>query len=515
MLEIESKLNKINLGNCLEGMKKLPSNSIDLVVTDPPYALTGKSRGGPGSVRICRSDTPFGRTGLTKPKGGFMGKSWDSEVPSVEIWAEMLRVVKPGGFAFIMMTPRQDSLAQTIVRLGEAGWETGLSSLYHCYATGFPKCGSISKLVDRKLGAEREVVGKGKSGKPESHNSYNMANHDSFGGEFDITAPATPEAKALDGAYTPSLKPALEIILVVMRPLDEKSYTDQALANRGGVFWMDDCRIPYQSNDDFSRTEMGFKAKHFKNLNEGWQRPWQDELKNEKSLSASDSEGRFPANLLVSDNVLDIGANKKSSGGGKHVNKCRQDLGYGFSGEPYGDTVGMGDSGDLSRYFSLDAWFSERLKLLEKFELKESIIEQEGSPNQFEMGEFCNECDKRKDYKCGCNVGFYSKPKGVQKTKNTHPTTKSIKLMSWLIMLASRQDDIILDPFAGSGTTLIAAKILNRQYIGFELEPEYHKIAEARLSVSAREIVKMLGNQTIKEEHSGVRMRTEDCEDGY
>ena len=53
--------------------------------------------------------------------------------------------------------------------------------------------------------------------------------------------------------------------------------------------------------------------------------------------------------------------------------------------------------------------------------------------------------------------------------------------MSYLITLGSRENDVVVDPFVGSGTTCIASKLLNRQYIGIEKEEDYALIAKARI----------------------------------
>src|SRR6266511_721208 len=112
----------IKNGDCLQELPKLEENSIDLIVTDPPYAIQ------------------------------FMNIDWDKVTPSVQIWKECLRVLKPGAFAFIMSSPRQDVLSQMIVKLQEAGFETNFTSLYWTYANGFPKAGNIGKLIDRRNG---------------------------------------------------------------------------------------------------------------------------------------------------------------------------------------------------------------------------------------------------------------------------------------------------------------------------------------------------------------------------
>jgi site-specific DNA-methyltransferase (adenine-specific) len=93
-------------GDCLEKLKELTDNSIDFMVTDPPYGIS------------------------------FLGKDWDRAVPSVEVWKECLRVLKPGSFAFVMSLPRQDCLARMILNLADAGFNTNFTSIYHAFASG-------------------------------------------------------------------------------------------------------------------------------------------------------------------------------------------------------------------------------------------------------------------------------------------------------------------------------------------------------------------------------------------
>lgn len=111
---------RLTEGDCLSFMGELPGNLVDLIVTDPPYGYQ------------------------------FMGKDWDKAVPTVEIWKECLRVLKPGGFAFIMSAPRQDVLARMIINLEEAGFKTGFTSLYWTYASGFPKAHNVGKILDKR-----------------------------------------------------------------------------------------------------------------------------------------------------------------------------------------------------------------------------------------------------------------------------------------------------------------------------------------------------------------------------
>ena len=108
-----------------------------------------------------------------------------------------------------------------------------------------------------------------------------------------ITAPSTPEAKKFNGSYSPrSLKPAVEVIIVVLKPLDEKTYVDQALTNGKGVLWLDDCKIPYAHEIDINQQE----CVHFSSVNVyGKYTP---------IIKDISPDGRFPSNLLVSDDTL-------------------------------------------------------------------------------------------------------------------------------------------------------------------------------------------------------------------
>lgn len=195
-------MEKIVCEDCLEGMKRLPSNSIDLVATDPPYGLS------------------------------FMGKNWDKALPDVEVWEQCLRILKPGAFAFVMSIPRQDCLSRMIINLEDAGFKVNFTSIYWTYASGFLKAGNIGKLVDKKLGKKRKIIGKAKhptsidrtgNKSPFQYESHLSAN-------YNITAPMSLEAKSLDGSYAGfQPKPAVEVIIVAMKPLSEKTYVDQAL----------------------------------------------------------------------------------------------------------------------------------------------------------------------------------------------------------------------------------------------------------------------------------------------
>ncbi len=168
-------------GDCLEVLRSLPDCSIDSIVTDPPYGLS------------------------------FMGKRWDYDVPSVEVWAECLRVLKPGGHLLAFAGTRTQH--RMAVRIEDAGFEIR-DMIAWVYGSGFPKSLDVSKAIDKRAGAEREVVSNNPTFRKmqENASNYNLQRN-----EF-ITAPATPEAKQWQGWGT-ALKPALEPITVARKPL--------------------------------------------------------------------------------------------------------------------------------------------------------------------------------------------------------------------------------------------------------------------------------------------------------
>ena len=183
-------MDKILHGDCLKELKNLPSNSVDLLCTDPPYGYS------------------------------FMGKDWDKAVPSTEVWKEALRVLKPGAFAFIMSAPRSDVLSRMIVRIEVAGFRVDFTPIYWTYASGFPKAMNIGKMVDKRLGKERPRIPGGAGTK---------------GNTFPLKPEAiSPEAISLQGSYGGfQPKPAVEVVIVAMKPLSEKTFVDQALKRVG------------------------------------------------------------------------------------------------------------------------------------------------------------------------------------------------------------------------------------------------------------------------------------------
>ena len=443
----------IRNGDSLSLLKEIESASVDCMVTDPPYGIS------------------------------FMNRDWDKAVPDISIWKECLRVMKPGAFAFVMCSPRSDVQAEMVIKLKEAGFEVGFTPIYWVFASGFPKAMNVSKAVDRKLGIEPNVIGIAKGmakQNPEFNGTAQGRKENYLKPEYEKTTPTSEEAKRLTGSYGGfQPKPAVEVIIVAMKPLSEKTYVDQALKNGKGITWLDDGRIPYQSEKDkesaigiggsFSGKSFDTGRYHF-NVGNSF-------VRSEFEINV---KGRFPANLLIQDNILDIGQTIKSGGvGGRPLH----DRGEGYGFKPMEDSVPFVpvDEGDLSRYFSLDSWYSKNVEELPDYVQRIFPFLYVPKPSNSERNEDLNTFEEQivnDGRKKNIDNPFQ---RGETLRKNIHPTVKPLKLMVYLVTIGSRPGDTVLDPFMGSGTTGVASKMLHRDFIGFEIDGKYFEIAEHRI----------------------------------
>jgi len=195
---------KICNGDNLELIKEVADDSIDSIVTDPPYGIS------------------------------FMGKKWDYQIPKVELWEECLRVLKPGGHCLIACGTRTQH--RMVVNIEDAGFQIR-DVIIWVYGTGFPKSLDISKAIDKAAGAEREVVGKSENGIAGGSGEFTSGNKNTAGfkGKFDITAPATEAAKKWNGWGT-ALKPASEFFTLVRKPISKKNIAENVLEwGTGGI----------------------------------------------------------------------------------------------------------------------------------------------------------------------------------------------------------------------------------------------------------------------------------------
>lgn len=253
----------LHYGDCLDVLKTLPDNSVDSIVTDPPYGLA------------------------------FMGKRWDYDIPSVDIWRECLRVLKPGGHALIFGGTR--TYHRITCRVEDAGFEIR-DCIMWLFGSGFPKSHDVSKAIDREAGAEREVVRtvrKTPSAASDNlHEGWKRPWAEDHPKMMNITAPATEAAKQWEGWGT-ALKPAYEPCILARKPLEGTVAANVQKWGVGGIN-VDGCRVGTngeawsRENNVESRIANGISATKSA-LNNGV-----------GAFVNSNPLGRFPANLILS-----------------------------------------------------------------------------------------------------------------------------------------------------------------------------------------------------------------------
>ena len=388
------------LGDCLEVMRTMPDASVDAVVTDPPYGLS------------------------------FMGKKWDYDVPTTEVWAECLRVLKPGGHLLAFAGTRTQH--RMAVRIEDAGFEIR-DMIAWVYGSGFPKSLDVSKAIDKAAGAEREVVGSytvGGTAAKGKHKGRAAAASDEGAAigctkDLAITAPATPEAQQWAGWGT-ALKPALEPITMARKPL-EGTVAANVLAHGTGGINVDGCRVG--ATVETWPTTRARPAEGHPNALYTHKLAGQSETQTVGTGAAP--PGRWPANLIHdgSDEVVGLFPQNVKS----QVGMIKTQGGHRFI---EGDTesvqkfdYGSSDTGSAARFFYC------------------------AKTNKSERGE-----------------------------GNTHPTVKPIDLMRYLCRLVTPPSGIVLDPFMGSGSTGKAALLQGFNFIGIERDPQYFDIAQARIN---------------------------------
>ena len=296
-------------GDCLERLRELPDCSVDACVTDPPYGLS------------------------------FMGKKWDYDVPTVDVWREVLRVLKPGGHLLAFAGTRTQH--RMAVRIEDAGFEIR-DMIAWVYGSGFPKSLDVSKAIDKAAGAEREVVGEKVTGR--ALGGSNWREGDAGGQEtVSITAPATPDAQQWSGWGT-ALKPALEPITVARKPLGG-TVAENVLRHGTGAINVDGCRV--EAGDGYTENAVT------QGVNTA--RTSYDPLQERRTFEPSAS-GRWPANLIHDGSDEVVGLFPAQAGAAAPVHrrnsdKFRQSYGA-FAGniDEAGSTF-HADSGSAARFF--------------------------------------------------------------------------------------------------------------------------------------------------------------------
>ena len=440
-------------GDCLEELKKLEDNSVDAVITDPPYGLSNTK---PKQVADVLKAWVTGDTvSVPAKRGGFMGKDWDSFVPPPAVWEECMRVLKPGGHMAVFAGARTQDLMGLSIRL--AGFEIR-DTLGWIHSQGFPKGQDLGKIIDKKLGAERtEVAGRGwhigtggGSGVTIGHFAEKYKKGDATVGRK-LLAPATSEAKQWAG-WSSQLKPAIEPIILARKPL-VGTVANNVLAHGVGGLNIDACRVPHAGEKLLGgASTVGMRPG---DMHEGWSRPFHSDdkarergrVQSAANAAKSESLGRFPANVLLDEHAA---KEMDEQSGNRPGFATQTDLQDGKPGGSFLGTrrdatragevrQGYNDSGGASRFFPV---FKYQAKAPKK---ERPVIEREDG------------------------------------TKIQHPTVKPLKLMEWLVTLITPEGGTVLDPFAGTGTTLQAATNKGFRPIGIEADADYIQLIHQRL----------------------------------
>ena len=482
----------IHHGDCIETMKAMPPESVDAIVTDPPYGL------------------------------GFMGRKWDALPPSQE-WAEACyRVLKPGGHIAAFGGTR--TWHRLAVAIEDAGFEMR-DSLAWLYGSGFPKSMNVGKAIDatvltgksgsrsiREATDSREVIGTkmgmpGKSAgqKPGTYFSEAMEAEDGkdldiraerLGGsiaegghrrDLDITAPATPEAAQWDGWGT-ALKPAFEPIVLARKPLAEKTVARNVLAHGTGAINVDACRIGTEDNlsgvGEGTGKAGSFRFGGYLTFEALQAAAETDEVtpdgKNRaravlaRAMSTHSERvsnakgGRWPANVLLDQHAA-AWVDEQSGVSVSRASESRATQGGGMlllhGCRTVDELRALAEAGEKTP----DG--RDARTTLARFEASEgrppSLYADSGGASRFFYTAKAPKSERP-------NVD------GVQ-----HPTVKPLAIMRWLIRLVTPPGGTVLDPFAGSGTTIEAALIEGFNPVGIEMETDYLPLIQHRIDRQA------------------------------
>ena len=404
-------------GDSLEVLKSFPDNSIDSVVTDPPYGLA------------------------------FMGKKWDYDVPAVELWKEVLRVLKPGGHALIACGTRTQH--RMAVNIEDAGFEIR-DVISWVYGSGFPKSLNIGKAIDKIQGSQREIIA---TRVKSSQHRFKSDGVKHSGGVLGSIVDYTRGSSPYEGWGT-ALKPAVEFFTLVRKPISEKNIAENVLKWGTGGINIDGCRVGSEGarNNGSRPDENGYSSNAIYS-------------KFKATTKIDYNMGRFPANFIHdgSEGVVRYFPETSAPGGYPKGTFEKDSNCYGkYNGITREERFTFDNGGSAARFFyCAKASPSERNEGLEGLELKQ-------------VGIYAQDEWSRNNMK-GTPDNFR------EPVANHHPTVKPIALMEYLIRLITPKGGTVLDPFAGSGTTGIAAINLKVKYILIEREADYIPIINARL----------------------------------
>lgn len=438
----------------------MPDNSIDAVVTDPPYGLSNVN---PQNMITALTAWVTGDDTHVPNSRGFMGNEWDSFVPPPAVWKECYRVLKPGGHMVVFAGSRTQDIMGLSIRL--AGFEIR-DQLAWIYGSGFPKSMDVSKAIDKGSGVNRQ----------------RQLEFTAWLRSTGITAAQIKQATGTDMAshyLTDRSQPAIPTaeLFDKLRPLlpEVPERIEQLVAERTGVEWK-----------DYAQREVTGRYKHWES-GANYALTSYDGLRRDKAHSQEAQQwsgwgtalkpaiepitlARKPLDGTVAHNVLEHGT------GGLNIDGCRVPTSDRWRASGVKSPIGTTFHGSADGYLNVSVSSSHAAGrfpanvLLDEHTAAE-LDEENGVSRFFPVFKYQAKAPKKE------------RPVIVREdgTKLQHPTVKPVALMEWLVTLITPPGGVVLDPFAGTGTTLQAARNKGFASIGIERDPEYVQLIRERL----------------------------------
>jgi DNA modification methylase len=405
-------------GDCRDIMRSLPPDSVDAIVSDPPYGLA------------------------------FMGKEWDHGVPGVEFWTEALRVAKPGAHLLAFGGTRM--FHRLAVAIEDAGWDIRDCVMW-VYGSGFPKSKNVALSIDKGEGHPNRGKAIPTASRYQNASDIHLRSH-----PVETYEAKSEAAKQWQGWGT-ALKPAWEPIIVARKPLIG-TVAENVLTHGTGALNIDGCRIG-ETVETWPKTRA--RPIDPKDLHHDY-----TGSETRTVETGAVPSGRWPANVIHDGSAEVVGLFPDKAGAYAPVRSGHSGKSKGIYGDyaQRGDdgATFYGDSGSAARFF----YCAKTSKAERDAGLEEMPKVRTGGMKATEDGSML--------------TGSGNERTTIR--ANTHPTVKPIALMRYLCRLVTPPGGLVLDPFNGSGSTGCAAVVEGFRYLGCELDEHYVAISRARIA---------------------------------